>query len=113
MNKEQRIKQATEALNALRKAVSGGWYDEPSEVTQGLNFRKETEVSFDIRYWGTWVNPEEAQYEEDYDWKILSPDSRKRLNELVKDFGERYGVTITATPEEKCWITFRITIKED
>ncbi len=113
MTKEEKIKQATEALNALREAVSGGWYDEPSEVTQGLTFRKETEVSFDIRYWGTWVNPEEARYEEDYDWKILSPDSRKRLDELVKDFGERYGVTITATTEEKCWITFRIIIKKD
>lgn len=113
MTKEEKIKQATEALNALREKVSGGGYHPTGEVEQRLNFRKETEISFDIRYWGDWINPEGAEDEEDYDWKILSPESRKRLDELVKDFGKRYNVTIIATPEEKCWITFRITIKEE
>ena len=113
MTKEEKIKQATEALNALREKVSGGGYHPTGEVEQRLNFRKETEISFDIRYWGDWINPEGAEDEEDYDWKILSPESRKRLGELVKDFGKRYNVTITATTEEKCWITFRITIKEE
>ena len=113
MTKQEKIEQAVKALNALRQKVSGGWYDEPSEVTQRLNFNKDTEVSFAIRYWGNWINPEEARYEEDYDWKILSPDSRKRLDELVKEFGERYNVIITAIPEEKCWITFEIIVKEE
>ena len=113
MTKQEKIEQAVKALNALRNRVSGGWYDEPSEVTQRLNFNKDTEVSFDIRYWGEWINPEEARYEEDYDWKILSPESRERLDELVKEFEERYNVSILAMPEEKCWISFRTIIKEE
>lgn len=113
MTKQEKIDRAIKALNALRERVSGGWYDEPSEVTQRLNFNKDTEVSFDIRYWGEWINPIEAEYEEDYDWKVLSPESRERLENLVKEYEKLYNVNILAMPEEKCWITFEILIREE
>lgn len=114
MTKEEKIKRATEALEALKSRVSGGGYHPVGEVTEEyLSYRKATEVSFDIRYWGVWENPEGKEDEEDYDWKVLTRESVNRLRELTKEYGERYGVTITFTPEEKCWITFRVTIKEE
>ena len=113
MTKEEKIIQATEALEALKRRISGGGYHPTDEVEQRLNYRKETEISFAIRYWGTWENPEDAEDEEDYDWQVLSRESVNRLRELTKEYGERYGVTITFTTEEKCWITFQITIKEE
>lgn len=110
---QEKIKQATEALEALKSRISGGGYHPTGEVEQRLNYRKETEISFDIRYWGEWENPEGEEDEEDYDWQVLTRESVSRLRELTKEYGERYGVTITFTPEEKCWITFRVTIKEE
>lgn len=114
MTKEEKIKRATEALEALKSRISGGGYHPAGEVKEEyLSYRKATEVSFDIRYWGVWENPEGKEDEEDYDWQVLTRESVNRLQELTKEYGERYGVTITFTPEEKCWITFRVIIKEE
>ena len=114
MTKEEKIRQATEALEALKSRISGGGYHPTDEVKEEyLSYRKETKVSFAIRYWGTWVNPDYAEDEEDYDWQVLTRESADRLKELTKEYGERYGVTITFTIDEKCWITFRVIIKEE
>ena len=68
MTKEEKIRRATEALEALKSRISGGGYHPTDEVKEEyLSYRKETKVSFAIRFWGTWVNPDYAEDEEDYD----------------------------------------------
>lgn len=110
MTREEQIQKAVEALKALKEKMSGGWCDYSSDVAERTLFDGNTIVSFDIRYWGSWVNPEDAKDEEDYDWKVLTPESYKRLMELTEEYSKRYGVEIRATTEEKCWIALRVMI---
>ena len=63
-----------------------------------------------IRYWGTWEVPDDAEDEEDYDWKVLSPSYRKKLNEISKILRDKYkDVNISLCVGEKCWIDLTIS----
>ena len=110
MTKEEKVERAVAALKELKEKLTGGWEMQSGSVAERRLFDGNTEVSFDIRYWGEWVNPDYAQDEEDYDWKILTEESHERLRKIVADLEEKHGVHIQYSTEEKCWITFRVMI---
>lgn len=62
-----------------------------------------------IRYWGDWVNPENAENEEDYDWKVLSKKSYKKLTDIVNCLNKKFKkAKITFMTSEKCWLDFEV-----
>lgn len=110
MTREEQVQKAVEALKALREKMTGGGYLDASSVAERIMFDGNTLVSFDIRHWGVWENPSYAEDEEDYDWQILTEESRSRLQELTEDYSKRYGVTIRFTVEEKNWLSLTVQI---
>lgn len=63
-----------------------------------------------VRYWGDWVNPDDAEDEEDYDWKILSSSYSKKLKEIAKILRDKYkDVNISLCVGEKCWVDLTIS----
>lgn len=106
---EQKIENAKQALEALRQRIGEcAWQDNPVSVSKLYNGKNC--VSYEIRDWGTWVNPYDSDGEQDYDWKILDEGSKARLKEIVQTYNTLYNVDIHFTCEEKNWITFTITI---
>lgn len=68
-----------------------------------------------IRYWGEWVNPEFAENEEDYDlqdydWKVLTDKSYKKLKNIIDGLNKKYKkANITFRCSEKCWIDIEVS----
>jgi hypothetical protein len=101
------------AIYALHREISHTSHYTGSDYLQDpqLNhWREPNGWSFDVRYWGQWENPADAEDEEDYDWQVPTPDTVKRLNDLVararkqfptveitwRDEGEKNHLTFTA-----------------
>ena len=64
--------------------------------------------TLEIRYWGHWEIPEDEEDDGDYDWEVLSQDSAKKLNDLIKKFEKENKCHIDYHTSEKNWILFRI-----
>lgn len=62
--------------------------------------------TFSVRDWGTWINPPEADDEEDYDWQELSDESYARLRKIVDDFYKKYSFQFNFEIGEKNYIYF-------
>lgn len=69
----------------------------------------------EVRDWGNWENPQEAYDEddyEDYDWQVLSRDSKAALNAIVAKYQAIYGrMDILVSAEEKNWISIQVVGK--
>jgi hypothetical protein len=58
-----------------------------------------------IRDWGRWENPHDAHDEQDYDWQVLTDQSRRELDKLHNQFSKQYpGIKFEFSTEEKNWI---------
>jgi hypothetical protein len=92
---------AIQLQNELKRMPEGRYSDikEP-ELHNG-------KIVADIRYWGHWVLPHDAEYEEDYDWKELDKNSGKVMDKKVKEFAKANKVKISWSPEEKEYIALQ------
>lgn len=69
-------------------------------------------TSAEVRHWGSWINPRDAEWEEDYDWQELSPESENMLDLVRKDVRERYPeFQISFTQGEKCWLEIHLRVR--
>lgn len=67
---------------------------------------------FSMRDWGTWVNPEDAEDEEDYDWQVLSDASRKKLDGYMAKIAAKFPrMKADYSTDEKNWLTIYVTKK--
>lgn len=71
------------------------------------------EIQWGIRHWGTWVNPYDAEDEEDYDYQELEDD--RGIFKAVEKFVEGQdwyveGMRFYGSTQEKNWIDWDITI---
>jgi hypothetical protein len=68
--------------------------------------------SFEVRDWGSWENPEDAEDEEDYDWQVLTHQSVHQLKQIIGKVEAKYpNVKFDVTTEEKNWIIARMGSK--
>lgn len=88
------------ALKALKDKLDNGY----GTMTDPITLDSRGRYEFGIRWWGDWVSDEED--EEDYDWKALSKESGERLDSIVKDISQEFGVKIYTSQGEKCWLYF-------
>jgi hypothetical protein len=66
-------------------------------------------LCFSVRYLGDWEVPADEEDDGDYDWKVPTAASRKKLDEMCKTYSLRFGVTVSWHNEgEKEWIGFEI-----
>lgn len=60
---------------------------------------------FDVRYWGTWVVPADAEDDGDYDWEEPSPETVAKLQQLIREVERNHpNVKITFRVGEKHWL---------
>jgi hypothetical protein len=72
--------------------------------------REDGSIEFSLRDVGEWVNPPEAQHEEDYDWKEMSPKTSAAIKQFAANAEKKHGVKISVEPEgEKNWTSFTIS----
>ena len=99
---------AKEALKALRARLS--------KVGGGEDYRiysEEDALLLEVRYWGEWENPEDAEDEEDYDWQVLTDESKEKLDEILTAIQKQYKVKIEQVGSEKNWLVFSINVGKD
>ena len=69
-------------------------------------------TSAEIRHWGSWINPRDAEWEEDYDWQELSPESENMLDTIRENVKKRYPeFHISFTQGEKCWLEIHLRVR--
>lgn len=62
-------------------------------------------IWFDVRYWGTWVVPADAEDDGDYDWEEPSPETVARLQRMAAEVESKHpNVKITFNVGEKHWL---------
>lgn len=63
---------------------------------------------FSARYVGDWEVPADEEDDGDYDWKVPTVATRKRLDEIVAMVNKRNpGATVSWENDgEKCWLSF-------
>ena len=67
-------------------------------------------LSFSVRYLGDWEVPADEEDDGDYDWKVPTAATKKRLDEMVRTFANRFGVKIEWHNEgEKNWLGFVVS----
>lgn len=96
------------ALNELRLQMEphgGRWAEwRPVEATQGGGYQ------FEVRDWGEWQNPVDAEDEEDYDWQELTDHSSKLLRSIIAKVRSAYpNVNLQELGSEKNWLVFSAT----
>jgi hypothetical protein len=75
--------------------------------TEAQDIREERgELILSVRYFGNWEVPEDAEDDGDYDWKIPTTDTRRRLDSLVAAFQKQIPGLTWQNEGEKCWIAF-------
>lgn len=95
---------AQRAINNLRREFESirGLELEPIEFRNG-------EFSLAVRYLGDWEVPADEEDDGDYDWKVPTASTCKRLDELVDRYNESFGVKMTWFNQgEKCWLMFSV-----
>lgn len=65
-------------------------------------------ITFFVRDIGSWKNPPEARYEEDYDWQILTKSSGKQIDKVVKKMSKQSGRKLRWGTGEKNWVEIDI-----
>jgi len=93
-------------------------YDDLRYKVREIRLNEETKdyIYCDVRHWGIWEHDydnerKEEDYEDD-DSMILSTDSSKRMNEIVKEISSRYpDININWGTSEKNYIDFQISRK--
>lgn len=87
----------------LLKEADSGFYDK--------NFCNEKDhVTVELRYWGSWHTPRDAEDEEDYDWQELDQQYYDKLHEIVNAIRKKYpDVDAHFDVGEKNWIAIVIS----
>lgn len=63
-------------------------------------------VRFSVRYLGDWEVPADEEDDGDYDWKVPTAATARRLDALVVKYNVN-GVSVTWSNDgEKCWLSF-------
>jgi len=88
-------------LETLKAAIlrnERGTDADPIELRDGL-------LMLHVRYFGAWEVPEDAEDDGDYDWKVPTADTRRRLDSLVAEYRKQIPGLAWFNQGEKCWIT--------
>lgn len=97
------LSQAAIALKAAFKTASPG-YAEYRDLENG--------VGFDVRHWGTWQVPVDAEDDGDYDWEELTDESAAKLKQVINGVEAKYpNVRFDVQTSEKNWITAQLDSK--
>src|SRR6185369_9022979 len=91
----QQLEALFREVNRLRDYPNDKWGINEIEERNG-------QLSFSVRYLGDWMVPEDEEDDGDYDWKIPTPGTRKKLDALVA----KYPGTEWWNEGEKCWLGF-------
>ncbi len=83
-------------------------YRDSSYLTE-IEERQAGVLAFSVRYWGDWEVPADEEDDGDYDWKVPTAATKKKLDEIVRTYSNRFGVKVTWFNEgEKNWLGFEI-----
>ena len=97
------------ALEAVRREVIAG-LEYPSTYPAdeiGDRFYGLPGLTFSARCFGSWVNPPDAEDEEDCDHMIPTSGTVARLDAIVAAVAKRFpGVRLTWSNQEKCYVSF-------
>lgn len=79
-----------------------------------IQIHKNGDKSIDvmIRYWGKWEMPPGEEDDGDYDWEVLSDESGKKADTIVKAAQAKHAdLKIYWTTSEKNWLEIQISKK--
>jgi len=94
-------------------------YDALKNTTEGrqshMNEKPELKgevAEFAFRDWGHWENPRDVEDEQDYDWQVMTEQTRAKLQEYMKKVAAKYPRVICQySAEEKNWLHFTVRAK--
>jgi hypothetical protein len=99
----EELNQAAAALKSAFKAGSTSYADY-QELEGG--------IGFSVRYWGSWQVPADAEDDGDYDWEELTPESAKKLQQIINSVEAKYpNVRFEVSDSEKNWLTAELSSK--
>jgi hypothetical protein len=104
---------AFNALNDLRRSIALDRHAEVCAIEEHVRERGHDQAashgySFSARYVGDWEVPADEEDDGDYDWKVPTAATKKRLDEIVEMISKRHpGVKLEWQNDgEKCWLSF-------
>lgn len=103
------------AYNDLVRAFkSSPLYSRWSTVQQNDGY-KPGSISFGIRDWGKWVNPQDMPADdsgEDYDWQVPTPETKRAAQQIIDSVSSRYPqLNFYLQTSEKNWFDVDISPK--
>ena len=94
----------TDLQNFMARKSGGQW--------RGIS-REGNSAEIEVRNWGSWEVPYDADDEEDYDHEVLTDDSYEYLNKCIAAVNKKYPeLEVYSVGSEKRWLVFRASVKK-